>query len=173
MMTGNNVSYIKAYTEVNCLLEYLPQSYIDKLPKKLIGLIKDQSDEQYNIDIDTNKSLLEQNFSKKTKDLIAVIKYNYWSTDKEKQKLKNIFYENENKYQKELLEKYNPNDIFKKKENKVNITKVTENNLQMVEYKENLFRRFLNKIKNIFRKKYRKVCVNFKLLMIILKKFNN
>ena len=94
MMNGNNVSYIKAYTEVNCLLEYLPQSYIDKLPKKLIELIKEQSDKQYNINIDTNKSLLEQNFSKKTKDLIAVIKYNYWSTDEEKQRLKNIFRKN-------------------------------------------------------------------------------
>ena len=77
-MIGNNVSYIKAYTEVNCLLEYLPQSYIDKIPKKLIELIQNQSNEQYNINIDTNKSLLEQEFSQKTKDLIAVIKYNYW-----------------------------------------------------------------------------------------------
>ena len=152
MMIGNNVSYIKAYTEVNCLLEYLPQSYIDKLPKKLIELIKKQSDKQYYISIDTNKSLLEQNFSKKTKDLIAVIKYNYWSTDEERQQLKRIFYENENKYQKELLEKYNPNDIFKKKESKIDMTENIEPNLQMVEYKENIFIRLFNKIKNIFRK---------------------
>ena len=152
MMIGNNVSYIKAYTEVNCLLEYLPQSYIDKLPKKLIELIKEQSDKQYYISIDTNKSLLEQNFSQKTKDLIAVIKYNYWSTDEERQKLKRIFYENENKYQKELLEKYNPNDIFKKKESKTDISDNIEPNLQMVEYKENIFIRLFNKIKNIFRK---------------------
>lgn len=152
MMIGNNVSYIKAYTEVNCLLEYLPQSYIDKLPKKLIELIKKQSDKQYYISIDTNKSLLEQDFSKKTKDLIAVIKYNYWSTDEERQQLKKIFYENENKYQKELLEKYNPNDIFKKKESKTDITENIEANLQMVEYKENIFIRLFNKIKNIFRK---------------------
>lgn len=152
MMIGNNVSYIKAYTEVNCLLEYLPQSYIDKLPKKLIELIKKQSDKQYYISIDTNKSLLEQNFSKKTKDLIAVIKYNYWSTDEERQQLKKIFYENENKYQKELLEKYNPNDIFKKKESKTDISDNIEPNLQMVEYKENIFIRLFNKIKNIFRK---------------------
>ncbi len=152
MMIGNNVSYIKAYTEVNCLLEYLPQSYIDKLPKKLIELIKKQSDKQYYISIDTNKSLLEQNFSQKTKDLIAVIKYNYWSTDEERQQLKKIFYENENKYQKELLEKYNPNDIFKKKESKIDITENIEPNLQMVEYKENIFIRLFNKIKNIFRK---------------------
>ena len=154
-MIGNNVSYIKAYTEVNCLLEYLPQSYIDKLPKKLIELIQNQSNEQYNINIDTNKSLLEQEFSQKTKDLIAVIKYNYWSTDEEKQQLKQIFYENENKYQKELLEKYNPNDIFKKKESKTEMPQqeVIENNVQMVVYKESIFTRFFNKIKNLFRRK--------------------
>lgn len=90
MMT-NNTNYIKAYTEVNCLLEYLPQSYIEKLPKKLIELIKKQSDEKFNIDIDTNKTLSEQDFSKKTKDLIAVIKYNFWSTDEERRQLKKYF----------------------------------------------------------------------------------
>lgn len=149
MITDN---YIKAYTEFNCLLEYLPKSYADKLPKKLIELIKTQSNEQNNINIDTSKSLLEQGFSKETKNLIAVIKYNYWSTDEEKQQLKNIFYENENKYQKELLEKYNPNDVFKKKEIKTDITENIGNNLQMIECKKNIFIIFLNKLKNIFRK---------------------
>lgn len=152
LMMTNNINYIKAYTEVNCLLEYLPQSYIDKLPKKLIELIKKQSNDQFNIDIDTNKSLLEQDFSKKTKDLIAVIKYNYWSTDEERKQLKNLFYENENKYQKELLEKYNPNDIFKKEEPKVEVTKPIDPNSQIVLYKENIFTKFLNKIKKLFRK---------------------
>ena len=153
LMKNNDINYSKAYTEVNCLLDYMPQSYIDKLPKKLIELIKKQSQEQYNIDIDTNKSLLEQNFSKKTKDLIAVIKYNYWSTDEEKRQLKNIFYENENISQKELLEKYNPNDIFNKEESKIDITETINTNLQLVEYKENIFIRFLNKIKSMFRRK--------------------
>ena len=152
-MTNNDINYIKAYTEVNCLLDYMPQSYIDKLPKRLIELIKKQSQKQYNIDIDTNKSLLDQNFSKKTKDLIAVIKYNYWSTDEEKRQLKNIFYQNENISQKELLEKYNPNDIFKKKKSKIDISETADTNLQLVEYKENIFIRFLNKIRSLFRKK--------------------
>ena len=61
-MTGINSDYIRAYTEVNCLLKYLPQSYIDKIPNKLKELIETQSDEEYNINIDSNKSLLEQNF---------------------------------------------------------------------------------------------------------------
>lgn len=150
-MIGNNINYIKAYTEVNCLLEYLPQSYIDKLPKKLIELIQNQSNEQYNINIDTNKSLLEQNFSKKAKDLIAVIKYNYWSTDEEKQQLQQIFYDNENKYQKELSEKYDLDNIFKKKESKMGMPQI-ENNVQMVVYKENIFIRIFNKLKNLIKK---------------------
>lgn len=150
-MIGNNINYIKAYTEVNCLLEYLPQSYIDKLPKKLIELIQNQSNEQYNINIDTNKSLLEQNFSKKAKDLIAVIKYNYWSTNEEKQQLQQIFYDNENKYQKELSEKYDLDNIFKKKESKMEMPQI-ENNFQMVVYKENIFIRIFNKLKNLIKK---------------------
>ena len=150
-MIGNNINYIKAYTEVNCLLEYLPQSYIDKLPKKLIELIQNQSNEQYNINIDTNKSLLEQNFSKKAKDLIAVIKYNYWSTNEEKQQLQQIFYDNENKYQKELSEKYDLDNIFKKKESKMEMPQI-ENNVQMVVYKENILIRIFNKLKNLIKK---------------------
>ena len=150
-MIGNNINDIKAYTEVNCLLEYLPQSYIDKLPKKLIELIQNQSNEQYNINIDTNKSLLEQNFSKKAKDLIAVIKYNYWSTNEEKQQLQQIFYDNENKYQKELSEKYDLDNIFKKKESKMEMPQI-ENNFQMVVYKENIFIRIFNKLKNLIKK---------------------
>ena len=153
-MIANNVSYIKAYTEINCLLKYLPQSYIDRIPEKLIKLIQNQSNEQYNINIDTNKSLLEQNFSTKAKDLMAVIKYNYWSTEEEKQQLKQIFYDNENKYQKESLEKYNPNNIFKNKEESIGAPQTEkENNIQMVVYKENIFIKFFNKIKNLFRKK--------------------
>lgn len=156
MMT-NNIDYIIAYTEVNCLLEYLPKSYIDKLPKKLIELIKMQSNEQYNINIDPNKSLLEQNFSKKTKDLISVMKYNYWSTEEEKKQLKKIFYENEKKYQEELRKKYNMDDIFKRKEsiNKdENTTKnIDVNNLPVEVKKENIFKRVFNRIMKIFNKK--------------------
>jgi hypothetical protein len=144
----DNPIYTKAYTEVNCLLQYLPQSYLDKLPKKLMELICDQSDTQYNIYIDTNKSLLEQNFSDKAIALIAVLKYNYWSTDEEKQQLEKIFYENENAYQEELVEEYNPDNIFKKKK-----TENIDTNLQIVEYKENVFIQFFNKIKNLFRKR--------------------
>ncbi len=146
---GYNINYTRAYTEVNCLLNYLPQSYIDKLPKKLIQLIQNQSSKQYNIDIDTNKSLLDQNFSKETRDLIAVLKYNYWSTEEEKKHLEEIFYNNENKYQEELREKYNLDNLFKEKKEEA----VIENtNLPIEIKKETFFKKLISFIKGLFNK---------------------
>lgn len=152
ILNRNDVNYIKAYTEVNCLLDYLPKSYIDKIPNKLIELIKNQSDKKYYIAIDKNKSLLEQNFSSKTKDLIAVIKYNYWSNNEEKERLKKLFCENEYKYQKDQEKKYNTNNIFNRKE--TNIIKNLETEKKIIKYKENIFKRILTKIKNIFKYKF-------------------
>ena len=58
------------------------------------------------------------------------------------------FYENEQKYQEELRQKYNPDNIFSKK-NK-NIIEIEDNQTQLIEYKETIFRRILNKIKALF-----------------------
>ena len=136
MMIGNKAEYTQAYTQIECLLKYMPKEYVEKLPKKLINLIHSQSNEMYNIPIDINKKLTEQNFSKKTKDIIAVLKYNYWSTEDEKVALRNIFNENEKKYQEMLSEKYNKDNLFKKKKDMTQEnTKCTE----LVKYKKESF----------------------------------
>ena len=147
LMINNNISYVQAYTEVNCLLESLPRTYVYKLPQKLIDFIKGESNQEYNIDIDINKSLLEQNFSQKAKDLIAVLKYNYWSTEEEKKQLESIFKENENKHQEELLKKYDSNNIFNKKEI-YHTTEITEKEKNIALYNKNTFVTIFKKIKN-------------------------
>ena len=86
-MIINNAEYVQAYTEVNCLLKYMPFSYINRLPEKLLTLIENQSDDFYYIEIDPGKGLTEQGLSKKAKDILAVLKYNYWSTEFEKKQL--------------------------------------------------------------------------------------
>ena len=93
MMSDNKVEYIQAYTEVICLLKYFPKEYIDKLPNKLLEMIQNRSDRKYNINVDVKKDLESQNISKKTKDILVVLKYNYWSTDDEKK----YFYDSSNK----------------------------------------------------------------------------
>ena len=52
------------------------------------------------------------------------------------------------KLEEEKREKYNPDNIFSKK-NK-NIIEIEDNKTQLIEYKETIFRRILNKIKALF-----------------------
>ncbi len=146
-MIGNNIEYIQANTEIKCLLKYFPINYIKKLPTKLLEMIYRNSDEKYNIDVDLKKDLKNQNISKKTKDMLAVLTYNYWSSETEKKDIIERLNENENNYQEELREKYNPDNIFKNRETKV---EALENSVAMVEYKKSIF----SKIKNWFKRTF-------------------
>ena len=82
--------------------------------------------------------------------IIALLNLQYWCKDEEeKKRLQEIYAQNEKEYQDMLYEKYNPNDIFKKKEG----TTIENNNeikekMQMVEYKDSVFKRKINKILN-------------------------
>ena len=81
--------------------------------------------------------------------LIALLNLQYWCKDeKEKERLKQVYASNENRYQEELREKYNPNNIFKN----VNTEKVKEE-VALVEVKED---KWYKKLFNFFRKIIRK-----------------
>lgn len=146
-MIGNNIEYIQANTEIKCLLKYFPINYIKKLPTKLLEMIYRNSDEKYNIEVDLKKGLKNQNISKKAKDMLAVLTYNYWSSETEKKDIIERLNENENTYQKKLREKYNPDSIFKDRERKA---EAVENSNAMIEYKETIF----IKIKNWFKRSF-------------------
>lgn len=145
MMIGN-IEYVQAYTEVNCLLKYFPNEYINKLPSKLLAMIQEKSDEKYNIIVDVNKDLESQNISKKAKDILVVLKYHYWSDESEKENLKKSFYENELAFQEELSKKYNSDNLFKNKKSN------ESENVSIIEHKESWFSKLFKKFKNLFKK---------------------
>lgn len=149
-MIGNKVEYIQAYTEINCLLRYFPKQYIKKLPNKLIEFIDRNSSKKYEIDIDYKVELDKQNLSKKTYDLLSVLKYNYWSTEEEKEHIRQKLSQNEIAFQKELSEKYNTDNLFKTRTKEI---ETKEETVAMVEYKESIFTKLFNFIKNIFKHK--------------------
>ena len=72
----------------------------------------------------------------------------YWAKDNEKELLDNALQENENKYQKELREKYNPDNLLKNKSS--HTTQTVENSVAMVEYKESIFAKIKNWFKRTF-----------------------
>ena len=146
-MTGTKEETIQTYTEIGCLLKYFPKSFIEKLPNKLLEIISSKADRKYIIDVDTDKSINEQNISNKTKMILAVLTYNYWSNEKQKDIIRKKLYDNEEIYQRKLSKKYNPDDLFKNKATKI---ETVENSVAMVEYKESIFTKIKNWIKRIF-----------------------
>ena len=60
--------------------------------------------------------------------------------------------ENEIKYQSELREKYNPDNIFKNRNNLTQKEESIENKpVALIEYKENIFKKMINKILVFFK----------------------
>lgn len=140
----------QAYTEIDNFIELLDDYNKNKVPKKLREFFKEEKDNNYTKVIDVNIPIKEQNLKEETLALIALLNLQYWCEDEEeKKRLKTIYAKNQKEYEDRLYEKYNSNDIFKKKEKIVteNIIK-QEENMQMIEYKEPVFKRIINKILN-------------------------
>ena len=102
------------FSEIDAFLKIVGDTYKNKIPNKLIKLIQEQKSTEYNPQYNPEIPIEEQNLKKETLAMIALLDLNYWcETDQEKDELKTILAENENLEKKELMEKYNPNNIFK------------------------------------------------------------
>jgi len=132
---------IKTYTEVFEVLNLLGNEYIQKIPTKLYNHIDNNRDKKSIIEYNINKNILEQDIGEDARDMIAYLNLQYWCTEDEKQKLLKKYKENDDLYEEKLREKYNI-DIFADKKYKNN------ENVQLIEYKENIFQKILNKIIN-------------------------
>ena len=154
-----SVNTRQAYTEIDNFIELLDEYNRNKVPKKLREFFKKEKDNTYTKTINPNIPINEQNLKEETLALIAVLNLQYWCEDeKEKQRLKKIYSDNEIKHQKKLREMYNPDDVFKSKkkqelsENEIPSEEIQEN-VAMVEYKrENLIDKIKRFFANIFKK---------------------
>ena len=140
----------QAYSEIDEFLGLLSEEQRNEIPKKLRDFFKEEKDQEYFKNIDKDIPIKDQNLKEETLAIIALLNLQYWCKDEEeKKRLQEIYAQNEKEYQDILYEKYNPNDIFKKKEG----TTIENNNeikekMQMVEYKDPVFKRIINKILN-------------------------
>ena len=144
-----NSTYAKAYTEVLEIIRYFPQEEYNKIPKKKIEFYKNNMDKDYVFIINPEIDLSEQNVSPEANAIIVNLFRDYFATEEQKVKIKEILDLNQKKEEQEKREKYNPDNIFKNKreESTVEINeKILENNTNtaLVEYKESFFTRFKN-----------------------------
>lgn len=147
--------FAEASTEINEILKYLPEDYVYKIPVKLKDFFKKVEDKEYVTNIDQNNSLDEQDIKPKTKTLLTILYREYWCNEEEKAELDKILMENDKKYEAELREKYNPDNIFKNKYvTEISEEEILENTNKLpVEIKESLFKKVINFFKRIFKSK--------------------
>ena len=139
----------QTYTEIDNFIELLDEYNKNKIPIKLRELFKIEKDKHYIKNINPNKPIDEQNLKEETLALIAMLNLQYWCEDeKEKARLKQVYLNNEKKYKEGLIEKYNSDDIFKKKkENKLEETAIT------VVQEEKYYQKIFNIIRRLFKRK--------------------
>lgn len=144
-----------AYAEIDEILNLLEDKYRDKVPEKVRAFFKEEKMVDYKPTIDVNTPLIQQNLKRETIVLLAILNINYLcENEEEKQFFLNELAKNEDE-KKKLEEKYNPDNLFKNKNNNdISIDKIVEpQNISMVEYKkQGIFKRILDKITRFFKK---------------------
>lgn len=138
-------TYAKAYVEILEIISYMGQAYKKKIPSKLLNFFEENKDFGYEYNLESLN--LNSSFMNETLIILALIEQKYWASNKEQEILGQALKENEKKYQEDLREKYNTNNLFK---NKVSKVETVENSVAMVEYKESIFTKIKNWFKRIF-----------------------
>lgn len=167
--------YTETLAEVSEVLKNMDEKDVNKIPKNILDYINENKSKEYDFKIIPNIPFSEQKLKKETLALLAMFSLNYWCKNQdEKEELFLKFKENEMKEEEAKREKYNPDDLFKnREEKKINIAdsdknenktddeieseadeiKENENQKALVKYKEpNIFMKIINKIKKLLKK---------------------
>lgn len=142
----------KAISEVNIILKQLDELSLNKIPKRILEELEKNS----TVDVDYIKPdipLEDLNLENETKEMLAVISYNYFCNDEERKSWDKLLKRNEIKYQNQLRMKYNPDKIFKNigtsyTEDTTN-TETLKNN-SLIKYEESFFKKIWCFIKKWF-----------------------
>ncbi|MFR2787403.1 MAG: hypothetical protein ACLTBX_01260 [Clostridia bacterium] len=144
-------NYPKAYTEVLEILKYMPTNDVNKIPKELIETLKNKKDNNYTFTIDEDQDFSKLKILNETEAIMVNIFRDYWASPEQYAKIRAKQQYDMQIIEEEKKKKYNVDNIFKDRKER-NI-EYTNNNVQMIEYKESILKRIIIKIKNLFTKK--------------------
>lgn len=147
-----NIEYSNSLYQISEILKYMNPDLKVRIPKKFISYFENNKSKNFNWTIDKTLPLEKQDLLPKTKEILTVLYRDFICDDRERVKLEKILDHNEVKYQKELREKYNPDEVLKNRQKKNESTNVQIKNIQVSENKNSLFYKIIRRIKFIFHK---------------------
>ena len=141
--------YDKAYKEVMEILKHMSQEEREKIPNKMIRMFEEKMDKNYEFKYDESKNFDEQELLIETKAILANIFRDYWATPEQRERIVAKQNYDRLKVEEQKKERYNPDNLFKN----TNMNNIEKNQQEQAleEYKESIFKRFINKIKSIFK----------------------
>lgn len=146
-MTNN---YAKAYTEVLEILSHFSDEEYSKIPIEKIEFYKNNMDKGYIYKIDPEIDLSKQVISDEANAILISLFKDYFATEKQKEKLKKLLIQNQNRLEEIKREKYNPNNLFEnRQEETLKDSKTSEISLRKYN-KEPIFTRIRKIIKELF-----------------------
>lgn len=144
-----NIEYSKSLYQINEILKYITPNLKNRIPEVVLRYFENNKLKDYNWKIDKTKSLEKQDLLPITKEILTVLYREYMCDEEERTKLNKILCENEIKYQNELRKKYNSYELFKNRQNNIQI----ENKSTSIgNYKGTFFSKIISKIKLFFGK---------------------
>ncbi len=150
--------YAIAYSEILEILKHIPIEDYNKIHKTKIELFETNANNEYTFNYDPSKTLEEQNVSNITKGIIILLFRDYWATGVQRNKIIAKQNYDRMKLEEKKKEKYNPDNIFNKKQGVINDIveehNVKEENMAIVKYKkQKWYQKIFDKILHMFRKK--------------------
>lgn len=144
-----------AYAEVDAILDMLETEAVEKIPLKVREFFKKEKDKNYIPKISEDFSDIDNiELMRETICLLTILDINYWcETEEEKQLILNKLKDNDRIKEEELRERYNPDNIFKRKDKENENININPENVALIEYKEkSIFKKILNKIIKFLRR---------------------
>ena len=145
-----SLEYANAYSEVLEILKFISKEDYEKIPENKIELFELNSNKEYKFVYNPEKTLDEQNVSKRAKAIIGILFRDYWATEAQREKIIR-----KQKNDRLILEEkkksvYDVENIFGKR-NLNNATEVKEEITEMIVYKESIIKKVIDKIKRLFK----------------------
>ncbi len=140
--------------ELNSIFDNMSQDILNKIPLKIRNFFKNNASSTYSFEYDKTKSLNEQNIKDKTRGIIALLYRDYICDEAERKEYNDIYSKFLIKKEEEKRDLYNPNNIFKKADNKsYKYENKNTNYLEKYSKKQSFIKKFFDKILKLFKNK--------------------
>lgn len=147
--------YREAFTEVNVIIQLMPEELVDKIPSRFRVMLEEEKDKNYHPDI--KEPLEEQKLKEETIIILGLIYRDFLCSPEERKELQEKdakeLQEVQMAMEEEMREKYNPDDIFKnRRKNNSEEQSHTENTSMIVVKEEKWYQKIFQIIKKLFKR---------------------